>query len=95
MEYTWYQSSGRNDVNGEQRACGNFSHIQKDIIRTKRDAIVLRPRFFLPKRRRSDSNLATGAECFSPVVKNISVLSATMPSLRNSLSICNQRNTIN
>ena len=75
--------------------CGNFSHIQKDIIRTKRDAIVLRPRFFLPKRCRSDSNLATGAEGFSPGVKNISVLSATMPSLRKSLSICNQRNTIN
>ena len=29
--------------------CGNFSHIQKDIIRTKRDAIVLRPRFSFRK----------------------------------------------
>ena len=54
--------------------CGNFSHIQKDIIRTKIDGYSFAPKLFLPKRCRSHSNLATGAEGFSPGVKNISRL---------------------
>ena len=66
------------------------SHIYKKILFGRKEmAIVLRPSFFLPKRCRIHSNLATGAEGFSPGVKNISVLSATMPSLRKSLSIGN------
>ena len=44
MLYTWYQS--RNDVNGEQRAVWKFSHIQKDIIRTKRDGYSFAPKVF-------------------------------------------------
>ena len=66
------------------------SHIYKKILFGRKEiAIVLRPSFSFRRDAESTPKLATGAESFSPGVKNISVLSATMPSLHKSLSIGN------
>ena len=67
----------------------SYHTYKKLLLGRKEMAIVLRQWFFLPKRCRSHSNLATELEGFSPEGKTISVFSATTPSLRRVLSICN------